>query len=121
MKFLHRLGYYLGGFSLGLIVLAFFLSGKKTSCDYMPESRVLKNLKHKSYHVAPNLTSQKKAILADSAFVKQLFINGTIDFDLSEPRKLPCGIYHLNSEVNHKQHTAKVKNCDSLITFLTFE
>jgi len=44
MKFIHRLGYYLGGFSIGLIFLAFFLSGKRASCDYGPDARVLKNI-----------------------------------------------------------------------------
>ena len=29
MKFIHRLGFYLGGFSIGLVFLMFFLSGKK--------------------------------------------------------------------------------------------
>ena len=47
MKFIHRLGYYLGGFSIGLIFLAFFLSGKRASCDYGPDARVLKNIGQK--------------------------------------------------------------------------
>ena len=47
MKFIHRLGYYLGGFSIGLILLAFFLQGKKTSCDYGPNARTTKNIANK--------------------------------------------------------------------------
>ena len=47
MRLIQRLGYYLGGFSLGLIILAFFLSGKKTSCAYGPNARVLKNINTK--------------------------------------------------------------------------
>ena len=41
MKFIHRLGLYLGGFSVGLIFLMFFLV-EKTSCAYSPNARVLK-------------------------------------------------------------------------------
>ena len=31
MKFVHRLGYYLGGFVIGLMLLFFFLGGKKSN------------------------------------------------------------------------------------------
>ena len=47
MKLIQRIGYYLGGFSLGLIILAFFFSKKKTSCSYGPEARVIKNINSK--------------------------------------------------------------------------
>ena len=47
MNLKQRLGYYLGGFSIGLIFLAFFFSGKRTSCAYGPEARVLKNINTK--------------------------------------------------------------------------
>ena len=47
MKVLYRLGYYLGGFSVGLILLAFILNGKKTSCNYTPNARVIDNLLQK--------------------------------------------------------------------------
>ena len=47
MKLIQRIGYYLGGFAIGLVVLAFFLSGKKTSCSYGPEARVIKNISTK--------------------------------------------------------------------------
>ena len=59
MKFIHRLGYYLGGFSIGLIFLAFFLNGKRTSCDYGPEARVLKNINSKPQRIS---SKAKKAI-----------------------------------------------------------
>ena len=48
MKILYRLGYYLGGFSVGLIFLAFILNGKKTSCNYTPNARVIDNLLQKN-------------------------------------------------------------------------
>ncbi len=55
MRLLHRIGYYLGGFSIGLIILAFFLSGKKTTCAYFPEARVLKNINTKTESPKPKL------------------------------------------------------------------
>ena len=55
MKFIHRLGYYLGGFSIGLIFLAFFLSGKRASCSYGPDARVLKNISTKQLIYSRNV------------------------------------------------------------------
>ena len=47
MGFLHRLGYYLGGFSAGLVFLFFILNGKRTQCHYGPQARVIDNLSKK--------------------------------------------------------------------------
>ena len=47
MKFTQRLAYYLGGFSIGLIILMFFLNGKEASCDYSPNARTTKNISSK--------------------------------------------------------------------------
>ena len=59
MKFIHRLGYYLGGFSIGLIFLAFFLSVKRASCDYGPDARVLKNIGQKKIMFSKKKSFQK--------------------------------------------------------------
>ena len=47
MKLIQRIGYYLIGFSIGLIILAFFFNKKNTSCSYGPNARVLKNINSK--------------------------------------------------------------------------
>ena len=47
MKFTQRLGYYLGGFAIGLVILMFFLNGKDASCDYGPNARTVKNISSK--------------------------------------------------------------------------
>jgi len=44
MKFIHRVGNYLGGFSIGLFILTFFLKRKKTSYDYGLNSRTTTNI-----------------------------------------------------------------------------
>ena len=43
MSFLKRLGYYLGGFSAGLIFLAFILNGKKSIVPTINEKNKIKN------------------------------------------------------------------------------
>ena len=49
MKLVHRFAYYFGGFTIGIVLLLFFLSGKKTSCAYGPEARTLKNIRNKDH------------------------------------------------------------------------
>ena len=49
MSFLYRLGYYLGGFSAGLVILFFLFNGKRTQCNYGPQARVINNLSEKNW------------------------------------------------------------------------
>lgn len=49
MSFLKRLGYYLGGFSVGLIFLFFFFNGKRTQCNYAPSARVKNDIQLKKW------------------------------------------------------------------------
>ena len=54
MRMIDRFGYYLGGFSVGLIFLGFVFSAKKTSCNYSPSARVKNNLLQKKIVYLPN-------------------------------------------------------------------
>ncbi len=116
MKFIQRVGYYLGGFSLGLIILAFFLSGKKTSCSYGPDARVLKNIRSKKIvyesQVQFNLTQNN----LDSVSISYLLKKGSIDFSKSNARMEPCGTYYIDGTFEEKDLVLMVENCDSIAT-----
>ena len=114
MKLIHRIGYYLGGFSIGLILLAFFLNGKKVSCDYGPESRVIKNINTKKLIYSSNALNEAFNIELDTSLIKNIILNGDIDFSESNTRQEPCGIYQINSSFNDKDITLMIENCDSL-------
>ncbi|EGV44935.1 DUF4258 domain-containing protein [Bizionia argentinensis JUB59] len=116
MKLLHRIGYYLGGFSIGLILLAFFLKGKNTSCDYGPESRVLKNINSKTLHISPSAEKEFQAHAIDSATIRQVLKYGDIHFSKSDTRKKPCGIYFLEGRTKEAELDLKIENCDSIAT-----
>ena len=58
MKLVYRFGFFFGGFSIGLVFLMFFLSGKKTSCAYGPDARVLKNIQIKSIRYSESVQEQ---------------------------------------------------------------
>ena len=80
MKLIQRVGYYLGGFSIGLVILAFFLSGKKTSCSYGPEARVLKNINAKKIIYSNKLKREMLEMQMDSTDMRRVLIKGDINF-----------------------------------------
>ncbi|MBU2951144.1 hypothetical protein KO493_10595 [Tamlana agarivorans] len=116
MKLIQRIGYYLGGFSIGLVLLAFFLSGKKTSCSYGPDARVLKNINTKKLHYSTEANRTINQKLIDSTEVLWVLKKGDINFSESAPRQKPCGYYAVEGEVNDKDISVIVENCDSIAT-----
>ncbi|TVZ51645.1 hypothetical protein [Dokdonia sp. Hel_I_53] len=93
MHLLKRIAFYLGGFSIGLILLAFFFSGKKTSCAYFPEARVLKQLRAKPYTMTQDVTSSLTTLQLDTVTINRMLKVGDVDFGESETRREPCGHY----------------------------
>lgn len=112
MKLIQRIGYYLGGFALGLIILAFFFNRKRTSCSYGPEARVIKNIKSKNLVYAPSI------VPSDTILIDEILKNGNINFSESEPRKKPCSVYLIESDYKDQLTTIIVENCDSVATIL---
>ena len=121
MKFIHRVGYYLGGFSIGLIILAFFLSGKKTSCDYGPNARTIKNIsqKNKSY-TDDALTSMRKFSI-DTSVVSDMIRYGSVNFSESDTHNEDCKTYIIENSYKDKAYRLQIKNCDSLATIQAIE
>ncbi len=116
MKLIYRLGYYGLGLFFGIVILIFFLGGKKTSCDYSPNARVLKNIKTKerSFSERSILFFQKNNI--DTSSVSALLEDGDVDFDKSDTRAEPCGIYFISGNNNNQTLELQIENCDSLAT-----
>ena len=79
-----RLGYYLGGFSIGLIVLAFFLSGKKASSDYGTITRTIKNISNKEKQYSEDAKFFILTYRLDTLQVNDLIRNGEVDFSKSK-------------------------------------
>lgn len=116
MKLIQRIGYYLGGFSIGLIILAFFLSGKKTSCSYGPEARVIKNINLKTIVYGDKVTSEILNKTIDSMSIREVLKHGSIDFSESKTRQEPCGLYVIEGDLENKEIILTVENCDSIAT-----
>jgi hypothetical protein len=112
MKFIHRLGYYLGGFAIGLVVLAFFLSGKEARCDYSPNARTTKYLSGLPKSYSENAEAFMKERDMDTSIVKQLIRYGKVDFGKSDTRGNPCKTYLLNSIYKETNLQLSIENCD---------
>ncbi|WP_242158429.1 hypothetical protein [Aestuariivivens sediminis] len=115
MKLIQRVGYYLGGLAIGLIILAFFFNAKRTSCSYGPQSRVLKTLNSKK------ITYGDEVNRSDSSLVKKILNNGHVNFSKSNPRKEPCGLYVIEEDHENKMMILTLENCDSMVKVLTIK
>lgn len=121
MTLLRRIGYYLGGFSIGLVLLAFFLSGKKTTCDYGPSARVKKNIRSKTM----KFSSQAEEFISfnnmDSILIDKLIAKGAVKFSESNTRLDSCKIYIINNDQPDKSYKLTIENCDSIATVKRIE
>lgn len=111
--FLKRLGWYLLGFSVGLLFLTFFL--KKKSGDssfeicYFPNCRVLKDIRYKPI----SYKGDTQQFLHDSVLWHSFFKDGTIDFSTSNTKAKPCKTYTI---INAYAQKVLLKNClDSVV------
>ena len=113
--FLKRLGYFLGGLSLGIIFLTFFFKKKtqETGVEfcYLPNCRVLKDIRSKSLNYSDAINQMIANKQVDSAEVNQFFFDGDIDFSQSDTESLPCRTYVIEGTVNEKPAVVTVKNC----------
>ena len=110
---LYRLGFYMMGFSIGMIFLAVILKGKKTSCNYGPNDRVISNLSKKAWK------SQNKVPTDFDSLAFQSFLGkANIDFGKSNTRKDSCKKYFINGYWNEKPISLEVINCEKTVEIL---
>ena len=114
MKFIHRLGFFLGGFSIGVVFLMFFLSGKKTSCAYGPNARVLKNINRKKIRFDDLARLRAKVLQIDSVSVYTALKKGKVLFSDSNTQLDSCKVYTILG----KDLKLKVENCDQVAKIL---
>lgn len=114
MKFAQRLFYYLGGFAIGLILLFFFLGGKKASCDYSPSARVLKNIRIKNKEYSEEVLANIITYKIDTSDVSEILKNGDVDFSASNTKPDSCKIYYIEGNSKGKNINMLIENCDSV-------
>ena len=113
MPFLKRLGYFLIGLSIGLLFLAVFLRKKTEGTDtefcYLPNCRVLKELRSKPMELDPTL-----GITPDTLLIRHLLTEGKVDFRESDTRAEPCKLYKVRGRKENRNLSIILENCDSI-------
>lgn len=112
MKFAHRLVYYLGGFSIGLVFLAFFLTGKRTQCTWFPEQRVLADIGKKSIYLSPEVRELLATKKLDTLSIQLILKYGDVDFGDSDTDATPCKFYSISGKNELENMTLWVQNCE---------
>jgi len=111
MSLTRRILFYLGGFGVGLIILFFFLGGKKASCDYMPNARTLKNIRSKTLIVPIAIHEQLVNSQMDTSAVHMALKNGDVLFSDSITSLDSCNIYTIESKINNHILKLSIENC----------
>lgn len=86
MKFSHRLAYYLFGVLLGVLFLMFFLKNKKAEFCYLPNCRVLKNIRSKGMTYSPQAENKMKEKWITLEDIKNITEHGDVDFSRSNKK-----------------------------------
>ena len=118
MKLAYRLVYFSGGFLIGIALLFFILSGKKTSCAYGPESRTLKNIKLKPRAFSEETLNVLRENKMDTAVVTTLLEEGDVLFSESSTKLDSCKIYVIEGIISEKNLKIKIENCENKATVI---
>ncbi len=116
MKFIHRLGFFSIGLIMGIALLIFFLSGKRTTCDYSPTARVLKNIRIKDRDFSLEAIKFFEINQLDTSWVSSVLHNGNVDFGRSNTKLDSCKVYFISGEVDTRNIEVQIENCDSIAT-----
>jgi len=120
--FIKRLGYFMVGLSLGIVFLAFFLKKKSdetgVSFCYLPNCRVLKDLRSKPIYYSDRISEMLKNQELDTLTINHFLTDGDVNFGASDTKSKPCRTYQIEDEATGKTTTLEVKNCPERITII---
>ena len=112
MTFKQRLPYFLGGLIIGIIAVVFFLGKKDTSFDYLPNARVLKNIRIKNRVFSDDALMVMNSQKIDTATISQILEKGNVDI-FNKIRLDSCILYDIKGKKELKNITLTIKNCKS--------
>ncbi|MAO08188.1 MAG: hypothetical protein CL596_05700 [Alteromonas sp.] len=116
MSLVRRLLYYFGGFTVGLLILFYFLGGKRASCEYGPTARTLKNIRQKERIVSQEVLMVLQDNQQDTSVITTLLAEGTVLFSESNTSLDSCKIYMVQGKVNMQKLKIEIENCNSIAT-----
>ena len=110
MNFSKKIKLFSFGLLIGIFFLITFLNGKKLSCNYGPESRVINNLKQKKW------VFKKKNINQDTLDLIDFLENSKVVFNKSNTRKDSCRVYHLKGIGKYQKIIINAENCSKVVS-----
>ncbi len=120
--FIKRLGYFMVGLSIGIVFLTFFLKKKAdetgVSFCYLPNCRVLKDMRSKPIEYADRISEMLANQELDSLAITYFLTEGDIDFSSSDTKSKPCKTYHIEGALDLKEVTLEVRNCPNKVTII---
>ena len=116
MHIAKRFGFYGFGFIIGLLLLFFFLNGKKAGCDYGPDARTLKNIKIKQRMFSAQSLQDLEKNNLDTSAVSSLLRFGDVNFGESNTKLDSCNVYVIEGFVNKINLEMRVQNCNKTAT-----
>jgi hypothetical protein len=116
MHIAKRFGFYAFGFIIGLLLLFFFLNGKKAGCDYGPDARTLKNIKIKQRVFSTQSLQDLKKNNLDTSAVSLLLRIGDVNFGESNTKLDSCKVYVIEGFINKINLKMRVQNCNKTAT-----
>jgi len=109
------------GFVIGLVLVFFFLGGKKASCNWLPNDRMLNIIRTKEIVFSDAALKALEVKKMDTMQIYGILKSGKIDFSKSLVKNKPCRKYHIEG-VKELQHIyVTVELCDSTATILQVE
>jgi len=119
MKIIQRFAYYGAGFIVGLIILFFFLGGKKTSCDYGFDARTMKDIRSKKLQFSSEAEAFRESLQLDTASINTILRKGDVDFSETDRDLDSCKIYLIDGKVKEQMLQLRIQNCNKVATVLT--
>ncbi len=113
MTLKQRLPFFLGGLTVGIVLVYFFLGKKNTTFDYGPTARLLKNIRTKDRLFSSEVQALIDSKKIDTASISNILKNG--DANMWDKVKLDtCTLYTITGKKEFKNVTITVKNCRNI-------
>lgn len=109
------------GFAIGILLVFFFLGGKKASCNWLPNDRMLNIIRAKQINYSTEVQDLLITSTIDSTDIDQILVNGDIDFSKSQVKNNPCRAYLIYGTKKQNNISLWVKLCDSIATIEKIE
>jgi len=103
MKFSQRLAYYLLGLLIGSFFVYYFFQAKDTTFCYLPNCRVLKDLRTKPLTISDKAQISFDEALVNMQDIKACLTYGDVDFDKSNIEENGGKLYIIEGQNTKKE------------------